>query len=344
MSEPDDRVERYRAARERVLERIAAACARVGRDPSEVTLVAVSKTVPADALRDAVAAGLDLLGENRVQEGAAKVAEVPGARWHLVGPLQSNKARRALEVFESIQSVDSVGLAQRLDRLAREVRPGTRYPVLLQVNVDDDPAKAGFGPGELAAALDAIGGLDALEVRGLMTIGRLVERAEDARPTFRSLHETSGRLRDAGARVGADLSMGMTDDFEVAIEEGATIVRVGRAIFGERAHDHDHDPEPSRTTPTDARTAGSTSAGRLGPVAALLNLVQFVLFVVWALVLARILMSWVDPRGRNPVSVRLIGVTEPLLGPVRRVLPTTGTIDWSGFVVVTVLFLLWRAF
>ncbi len=157
MSESDLRIERYRLARERVLERIDAACARSGRRPAEVTLVAVSKTVPADALRDAVAAGLDLLGENRVQEGAAKVAEVPGARWHLVGPLQSNKARRALEVFDSIESVDSVELAERLDRLVRAVRPGTRYPVLLQVNVDVDPAKAGFQPGDLAAALGPIG-------------------------------------------------------------------------------------------------------------------------------------------------------------------------------------------
>ncbi len=240
MSESDLRIERYRLARERVLERIEAACARSGRRPAEVTLVAVSKTVPADALRDAVAAGLDLLGENRVQEGAAKVAEVPGARWHLVGPLQSNKARRALEVFDSIESVDSVELAERLDRLAREVRPGTRYPILLQVNVDDDPAKAGFQPDGLATALDRIGGLDAIDVRGLMTIGRLAERPEDARSTFRSLRETSERLRAAGAQVGADLSMGMTDDFELAIEEGATIVRVGRALFGERAHDHHH--------------------------------------------------------------------------------------------------------
>ena len=240
MNEPDARVERYRAARERVVDRIAAACARARREPSEVTLVAVSKTVPAEALRDAVAAGLDLLGENRVQEGAAKSPEVPGARWHLVGPLQSNKARRALEVFDEIQSVDSVELAQRLDRLARETRPRTRYPVLLQVNVDDDPAKAGFAPGELASALDSIGDLDALDVRGLMTIGRLVARAEEARSTFRSLRETSERLRGAGAPIGAELSMGMTDDFELAVEEGATIVRVGRALFGERAHDHDH--------------------------------------------------------------------------------------------------------
>jgi len=243
MIDPDARIERYRAARERVLERIAAACTRAGRAPEEVTLVAVSKTVPADALRDAVAAGLDLLGENRVQEGFVKAPDVPGARWHLVGPLQSNKARRALEVFDSIESVDSVQLAQRLDRLVREVRPGAPYPVLLQVNVDVDPAKAGFEVADLDGAVDAIGALDALDVRGLMTIGRLVSAPEDARPTFRSLRGISVRLRAKGAPIGPDLSMGMTDDFETAVEEGATIVRVGRALFGERAHDHEHGPD-----------------------------------------------------------------------------------------------------
>ena len=238
MTESETRIRRYRAARERVLERIADACARAGRGPGDVTLVAVSKTVAAEALRDAVAAGLSLLGENRVQEGVAKAPEVPGARWHLVGPLQSNKARRALEVFEAIESVDSVDLARRLDRLAAEIHPGRRYPVLLEVNVDGDPAKAGFAPADLAPALDQIAELPGLDVRGLMTIGRLVERADDARPTFRALRETSDRLRAAGAPLGGELSMGMTDDFEVAVEEGATIVRVGRALFGERSHDH----------------------------------------------------------------------------------------------------------
>ena len=150
MSPAESRVERYRAARARVLERIDAACARAGRDVAAVTLVAVSKTVPPDALRDAVAAGLDRLGENRVQEGLAKAPEVPGAHWHLVGPLQSNKARRALEVFDSIQTVDSIDLARRLDRLVPETRPDAPYPVLLQVNVDRDPAKAGFAPDEIA--------------------------------------------------------------------------------------------------------------------------------------------------------------------------------------------------
>jgi hypothetical protein len=224
-----------------VLARIAAACDRVGRSPADVTLVAVSKTVDAARLRDAVAAGLTLLGENRVQEGAAKAAEVPGARWQLVGPLQSNKARRALEVYEAIQSVEAVGLAERLDRLARDIRaagPANRYPILLQVNVDDDPAKAGFQPDALPDALERLAALDGLEVRGLMTIGRLVEGAEAARPTFVGLRGLSERLRGSGAALGPDLSMGMTDDFDVAIEEGSTIVRVGRAIFGERPHHH----------------------------------------------------------------------------------------------------------
>jgi pyridoxal phosphate enzyme (YggS family) len=240
MIDAEARIERYRAARGRVLERIADACARAGRDPDDVTLVAVSKTVPVDALRDAVAAGLDLLGENRVQEAASKAPDVPGARWHLVGPLQSNKARRAVEVFEAIESVDSVELAQRLDRLAGEVRPGERYPVLLQVNVDVDPAKAGLDPADLARTVATVALLPNLEVLGLMTIGRLVSRAEEARATFRALRETSARLRAGGAPIGPALSMGMTDDFEVAVEEGATIVRVGRALFGERDHDHHH--------------------------------------------------------------------------------------------------------
>ena len=221
-------------ARAHVLERIANACSRVGRDPESVTLVAVSKTVPVAVLRAAVEAGLTTLGENRVQEAEAKVGEVAGATWHLVGPLQSNKAKRALAAFDVIESVDSVELAGRLDRLAAEVRPTGRVPVLLQVNVDGDPAKAGFDPGSLARGAEAIAALPRLDVRGLMTVGRLVERAEEARPTFVALRALSERLRAAWPGLGPELSMGMSDDFEVAIEEGATIVRIGRALFGHR--------------------------------------------------------------------------------------------------------------
>ena len=231
-------VDRLRRARERVLQRIADAAARVGREPAGVTLVAVSKTVPAERLVAAVEAGLTILAENRVQEGEAKAPVVPGATWHLVGPLQSNKARRALETFDLVQSVDSADLARRLDRLASEARPGARVPILLQVNVDDDAAKAGFELADLQAELDEILDLPRLEVRGLMTIGRLVGRAEEARPTFRALRELSERLRGGRPRLGEELSMGMSADFEVAVEEGATIVRVGQALFGERPHEH----------------------------------------------------------------------------------------------------------
>jgi pyridoxal phosphate enzyme (YggS family) len=237
-------VEAYAEARARVLARIGDACRRAGRDPDTVTLVAVSKTVDAERLGAAVAAGLTLLGENRVQEGVAKAPAVPGARWHLVGPLQSNKARRALETFDAIQSVDSVELGERLDRLVPEVRPGARYPVLVQVNVDLDPAKHGFGPTDVDAALPALLALPNLEVRGLMTVGRLTTDETGARQTFRELRDLSTRLRERSPALGDELSMGMTDDFELAIEEGATIVRVGRALFGERPHQHgpgDHD-------------------------------------------------------------------------------------------------------
>jgi pyridoxal phosphate enzyme (YggS family) len=239
LAEPES-IAAFAAARQRVLARIADACARIGRDPTAVTLVAVSKTIPADRLVAAVAAGLTTLGENRVQEGEAKAAAVAGATWHLIGPLQSNKAKRALATFKVIESVDSIELAERLDRLASEVRPDERVPVLLQVNVDGDTAKEGFDSDALVAALPRLEGLTRLELRGLMTVGRLVERAEDARPTFRALAELSRRLRDRAEdgrpRLGPELSMGMSDDYPIAIEEGATIVRVGRALFGERPH------------------------------------------------------------------------------------------------------------
>ncbi|MET1231814.1 MAG: YggS family pyridoxal phosphate-dependent enzyme [Candidatus Limnocylindrales bacterium] len=257
--EPDPTlVAAFATARAAVLDRIAAACARAGRDRASVTLVAVSKTVEAPRLAAAVAAGLTTLGENRVQEAAAKVALVPGASWHLVGHLQRNKARLALGIFEAIESVDSADLAIRLDRLVGEVAasdttevgttepPGgrARLPVLLQVNVDIDPAKDGFRPDELPAQLPAILALPHLDVRGLMTVGRLAETPEAARSTFVGLRELAASLRLRAPELGTELSMGMSDDFEVAIEEGATIVRVGRAFFGERPHEHgprDHD-------------------------------------------------------------------------------------------------------
>jgi pyridoxal phosphate enzyme (YggS family) len=226
-----------RAAHRRVLDAIAGAAARAGRDPSEVTLVAVTKTVAIERVRAAIAAGLSVLGENRVQEAETKVGQVDGATWHLIGPLQSNKARRALAAFDVIESVDTTGLAQRLDRLAGEVGRDRPIPVLLQVNVDDDAAKSGFRPAELERDLGTILDLPRLSVGGLMTIGRQVDRPEDARSTFVALRELAGRLRNVDARLGPQLSMGMSDDYPIAVEEGATIVRVGRALFGER-HEH----------------------------------------------------------------------------------------------------------
>ena len=240
MTLPASDVDAIRAAHDRVLERIAAACARVDRDPADVVLVAVSKEVESSRVRDAVAAGIRTFGENRVQEGMAKRPEVEGSdlTWHLVGPLQSNKARKAVETFDVIQTIDSVDLARRIDAIVAAAGGARRYPVLLQVNVDADPAKSGLHPPDVEPALAEIAAMPHLAVEGLMTVGRLVDAAEAARPTFRALRELSGRLRAAGTALGPALSMGMTDDFEVAVEEGATIVRVGRAIFGERPHHH----------------------------------------------------------------------------------------------------------
>jgi PLP dependent protein len=172
---------------------------------------------------------------------------VTGAAWHLIGPLQANKARRAVELFDVIQSVGSVELALRLDRIAGEVRPGRPLPVLLQVNVAGDPAKAGFDEDGAAAALPGLLDLPHLRIDGLMTIGRLAATPEEARPTFRALADLRSVLRGLDPRLGGDLSMGMTDDFEVAVEEGATLVRVGRAIFGERTARADTTPEGDST-------------------------------------------------------------------------------------------------
>ena len=235
VASPDPvQVEAFARARDEVLGRISAAAARSGRDPAVVTLVAVCKTVSVDRVRAAVAAGLVVLGENRVQEAAAKIPEVPGASWHLIGPLQSNKARRAVELFDVIESVHDEDLARRLDGIAQATPGGRQIPVLLQVNVDRDPAKAGFDPAALEAAIERLDSLGGLDVRGLMTIGRLATNPEEARPTFASLRALSERLRARWPRIGPELSMGMTDDFEVAVEEGATIVRVGRALFRDR--------------------------------------------------------------------------------------------------------------
>ena len=233
--DPDpDEVAQLRDARAHVLDAIAEAARRAGRDPADVALLAVTKTVPVERIRAGIAAGLNLIGENRVQEAEAKAGSVEGATWHLVGPLQANKVRRALAVFAAIESVDSVELAERIDRLAAEGRPGEAVPIHLQVNVDDDAAKSGFRPADLEASIGRILDLERLDVRGLMTIGRLVERTEDARPTFVKLRGLSESMRARHPALGPELSMGMSDDYRVAVEEGATSVRIGRALFGHR--------------------------------------------------------------------------------------------------------------
>jgi pyridoxal phosphate enzyme (YggS family) len=212
---------------ERVRERIARAAERAGRRPADVLLIGVSKTVEVERIRAAVAAGVTALGENRVQEAKAKVDELGRpAAWHLIGHLQTNKVKDALELFDVIHSVDRLELARELDR--RAAARDKVVDALLQVNVAAEASKGGVGPEAVGEALDAIGKLAHLRVRGLMTIPPEAERPEDARPWFR-------RLRELAERHGLpELSMGMSGDFEVAVEEGATMVRVGTAIFGPR--------------------------------------------------------------------------------------------------------------
>jgi pyridoxal phosphate enzyme (YggS family) len=217
-----------------VRQRIARAAARAGRSPDSVTLVAVTKTHPPAAVAEALAAGVHDFGENKVQEAEAKIAALPGQpiRWHLLGHLQSNKARRAAQLFDSIQSVDSASLASRLDRAAGEA--GRTLSVLVQVELGGEATKSGLEEDELMPALEALRPLAHLSVRGLMTLPPPAEDPDQMRPYFRRLRALRDQARGAGLLAGDELSMGMSGDFEVAIEEGATIVRVGTAIFGER--------------------------------------------------------------------------------------------------------------
>jgi len=226
-------VDRIRKRHEALLATLRSTAERNGHDPTRLRIVGVTKTWPVEVSRAAIDAGLTMLGESRVREAEPKVAALPDAEWHLVGRLQSNKARRAVELFETIQTVNSVGLARRLAALSAALG---RSPlrVLVQVNVDADPAKAGFRPADVQAALGGLASLGDLRIEGLMTVGRMTTDPEDARPTFRALSELSRSLRGRDAGLGHELSMGMSDDFDVAIEEGATIVRIGRALFGER--------------------------------------------------------------------------------------------------------------
>jgi PLP dependent protein len=222
-----------------VRRRIAAACARAGRGASEVTLVGVSKTVAAGRVREAVEAGLNVFGENRVQEAEGKIAALDDVRgrveWHLIGHLQSNKARRAVALFDAVETVDSLELAARLNRVASEA--GKRLPVFVEVNVGGEASKAGAAPDEVLPLVENIGKLESLELTGLMAVPPFLDELEAVRPFFRRLREWRDEARRAGL-VGESfehLSMGMSHDFEVAIEEGATVVRIGTALFGARA-------------------------------------------------------------------------------------------------------------
>jgi pyridoxal phosphate enzyme (YggS family) len=197
-----------------------------------VTIVAVTKTHPAEAVRAAVAAGLTAVGENRVQEALAKQAELTDlpVEWHLIGSLQRNKAKLAVNRFALIHSVDSAELAQDLNRRAA---PGSRQPILLQVNCSDEPQKGGAEPGELPGLVDAIRPLERLDLRGLMTMAALTDDQAEQRAAFQRLRELRDREEARGQQL-PELSMGMSGDYAVAIEEGATIVRLGTLLFGER--------------------------------------------------------------------------------------------------------------
>ena len=220
-----------------VRRRIAAAAASAGRPPSSVRLVAVSKTFPLEAIREAYALGQRDFGENRVQEALKKIdasRDLPDLQWHLLGHLQGNKAQKAAHAFSTVQSVDSPDLLSRLDRAAEAA--GATPELLIQVDLADEPTKFGLPPEAVPGLLDQAANCRAARVVGLMTLPPAPDTPEDARPWFRRLRELRDRCLDQGvsAELLRELSMGMSGDFEVAIQEGATLVRVGTAIFGGR--------------------------------------------------------------------------------------------------------------
>ncbi|RLC82738.1 MAG: YggS family pyridoxal phosphate-dependent enzyme [Chloroflexi bacterium] len=222
----------------RVRERIAEAALRKGRRPEDITLVAVTKTIDPERILIAARLGVKHFGENRVQEALRKIPVVNQAlgtppTWHMVGHLQTNKVRKALGIFDFIHSVDSVRLAREINK--RAGRESKVVPILLEVNISGEATKFGFAPEEVEDAVREILSFPNLSVQGLMTIAPIVNDPEEARPFFRRLRELRDYLAEQFPQIDwKHLSMGMTDDFEVAIEEGATMVRLGRAIFGER--------------------------------------------------------------------------------------------------------------
>lgn len=222
-----------------IRDRMRAACDRAGRPPDSVRLIAVSKTRTPDEIEAAARCGLEDFGENRVQEAGLKIPQCGSRlRWHLIGHLQGNKVRAAVRLFEAIHSVDSLPLLRRVDAACGE--EGRRMPVLLEVNISGESSKFGLDPGDVAAVLDAAAGLARVEVRGLMTIPPASPDPERVRVYFRALRELRDRLRGAAGPELPELSMGMSGDFETAIEEGATQVRIGTDLFG---------PRPARRAP-----------------------------------------------------------------------------------------------
>jgi pyridoxal phosphate enzyme (YggS family) len=220
-------------ALESVRVRIAAAASRAGRSPEEVRLVAVSKTFPPGTVREAIAAGQRIFGENKVQEGLEKIPQLPAdLEWHLIGHLQSNKIRKALPAFQWIQTVDSLERARQIDRVAGEL--GLRPKILCQVNIGGDDAKFGYAVESIRAELDGLLALSNLDVRGLMTILPIEGDPGRTRGHFARLRGLRDELETRGGKKLPELSMGMSQDFEIAVEEGATLVRVGSAIFGGR--------------------------------------------------------------------------------------------------------------
>jgi pyridoxal phosphate enzyme (YggS family) len=218
---------------EEIEKRIHAACERAGRTRDSVMLLAVTKTHPPETIREAVHLGLTFFGENKIQEAKAKIPNCPGkARWHFIGHLQSNKCRDAVELFEMIQGVDSLAIAQEINKRAEQL--SKTIPILLEINVAGEGSKFGYKPEQMLAELEALNALPRLEIHGLMAIPPYTPVPEKARPYFQKLRELKQQAEAVLDAPLPQLSMGMSGDFEVAIEEGATIIRVGTALFGER--------------------------------------------------------------------------------------------------------------
>jgi len=219
---------------EQIQQRIAAASARAGRDPGSVLLLAVTKTQPPDVVSEAARLGLTVFGESKVQEAKAKIPLCSGRlHWHMVGHLQTNKCRDAVQLFEMVQSVDSLHLAEELSHRAEQA--AKTIPILLEVNIVGEASKFGYKPEQVLLDLERLNAMPRLELHGLMTIPPWTSLAEKARPVFRKLRELKEQCEKLLGAPLPQLSMGMSHDFEVAIEEGATMVRIGTALFGERA-------------------------------------------------------------------------------------------------------------